>query len=179
MAWILDNIDSLTFLMAVLSFLYSICDFIVTRVKSKESYKIAAVDYANRGDDVMQFLVSITNRSDEPLTITEVSVFGTTCELTGKAICGKPESWNFQHTPDFPICIDAHSCSYAYLEFVKQGIGQNQLDHGTSVIFQIRSTRRQGQKTVTLGHKSHYLHSRERFPNPQFQPQEKDARCNS
>ena len=74
MAWILDNIDNLTFLMAVLSFLYSICDFIVTRIKSKESYRIAVVDYANRGADVMQFLVSITNRSDEPLTITEISV---------------------------------------------------------------------------------------------------------
>lgn len=178
MAWILNNIDNLTFAMAVISFLYSICDFIATQIKSKERYKLAVIDYANRGTDVIQFLVSITNCSDEPLTITEISVFGTTCELTSKAIRGNPEQWNFRHTPDFPICIDAHSCSYAYLEFVKQGIGQNQLDRETAVIFQIRSTRRQAQKTVTLGPKSHYLHSREQSPNPQPQLPEKDACCN-
>ena len=172
--WIL-NIDNLTFLMAAIGFVYSIYDFIATRISAKESYQITVVDYATRWDNVLQVLVCITNQSSEPLSIAEISVFGTVCELRPKAIFGLPGNWNFQHTAEFPLCIDRQGCTYAYLEFVGEGLGHKQLNPGTTVNFQIHSTRRQARKTVILGPRSHYLHSREQSPIPQHLPQGKDA----
>lgn len=175
--WFLD-IDNLTFLMAALGFIYSIYDFIATRIKSKESYNVAVIDYAERWSNTLQFLICITNKSSEPLSIADISVFETSCELKPKAIYGNPEKWNFQHTPDFPLCIDSHGCSYAYLEFVGEGLGHKQLGPGTAVSFEIHSTRKLVRKTVTLGPRSHYLHSREQSPAPQSQPPKKDV-CSS
>lgn len=161
--WFLD-IDNLTFLMAALGFLYAVLDIAVSWFRSKESYKLAVIDYENRNPDVVQFLIAITNKSNNPLVISEISVFGTTCELLPKPIWGKPENWNFLHTAKFPLCLDPHGCCYAFLEYVSPGIGHNQLDPGTTVSFQIRSTRKLARKNTTLGSRSHYLHKRERSP---------------
>lgn len=161
--WFL-NIDNLTFLMAALGFMYAVLDAAASWLRSKENYKLSVIDYASRETNVIQFLVGITNNSNEPLIISEMSVFGTTCELLPKPIRGNPEKWNFQHTIGFPVCIEAHGCCYAFLEFVAPGIGHNQLDPGITVSFQIRSTRKLARKNTTLGSRSHYLHKRERSP---------------
>ena len=158
--WFFD-IDNLTFLMAMLGFIYAVLDIAVSWLRSRESYKLSVIDYEHRNPDVAQFLIAITNKSNNPLVISGISVFGTTCELLPKAIRGTPEKWNFQHTAEFPICVEAHGCCYAFLEHVSPGIGQNPLDPGITVTFQIRSTRKLARKKITLGNRSHYLHKRE------------------
>lgn len=145
---------------AVASFTMSTLSIVLAYIKGRESYTFDVIDYAWRNNRVIQFLISISNRSDNPLTITDITFDKTVCELVPKAIRGDVGAWNFQTTPHFPLCIPAHGCQYAYLEFVGGPFPQNLLDQGKVVTFQIRTTRMQGQKIVSLGRISHYLHMR-------------------
>lgn len=155
-----SNRDNITFLIAIIGFAMSIYSVIRNAIRSAESYTIEVTDYAYRRAEVIQFLVCISNLSDEPLSITEISVFGTTCELYPKMIYGKPENWNFRHTAEFPVCIPAHGCQYAFLEFLGENFRAEQLTPESKVCFEIRSTRKRVQKTVVLGNESHYLHAK-------------------
>lgn len=153
--------DNVTFLIAVAGFVMSCYTAVRNVIRSRECYTLDAIDYENRSPNIIQFLVCVSNQSDTPLVITEISVFGTICELEPKAIRRKPEDWNFRHTADFPLCVAARCSQYAYLEFCGDNHGFCQLAPGQTVLFEIRSTRKRAQKTVTLWNKSHYLHTRE------------------
>lgn len=151
--------ENITFLIAVISFCLSVFSLIKSAIQNRESYEIKLIDYATRKKDIVQFMVVILNYSANPLSIVSFSAGETTCELVSKAIRGYPENWNFRSTPNFPVCIPAHGCQYAYLEFVGyQGIP---LAPGTKLTFEIRSTHQRRSKTVLLGDTSHYLHTRE------------------
>lgn len=159
MDWFLKQ-DNITFLIAVIGFAMSVCNALRNWFRTMERYRFEVIDYAFRRKDVIQFLICISNNSDSPLTIVDISVFGVICELEPKSIWGDPGQWNFRHTPDFPLCIPAHSSQYAYLEFVDDNYGFPKLVPGKTVMFEIRSTDLRAQKTVTLGNESHYLHTR-------------------
>lgn len=152
--------DDVTFWIAVAGFGISVYTLVSSWIKSRENYRIELIDYAYRRKDVIQFLICISNNSDSPLTIVDISVFGVICELEPKSIWGDPGQWDFRHTPDFPLCIPAHSSQYAYLEFVDDNYGFPKLAPGKTVMFEIHSTDLRVQKTVTLGNESHYLHTR-------------------
>ena len=153
--------DTITFLIAVVSFIVSIGSSIVSAFKSRESYTVEVIDYAYRNSEVIQFLICITNNSNTPLSVIDISVFGTVCELYPKKIWGNPGEWNFRHTSEFPVAISAHSCRNLYLEFCGENFESWRLAPGIETNFEIRSTRKLVQKSVSLGKTSHYLHTRE------------------
>ena len=152
--------DNITFLIAVAGFIMSLITTVRNAFNARESYSIEVIDYAFRDSHNVQFLICITNRSDSALSIIDIKVFETICELYPKKIYGEPENWNFRHTANFPLCIPAHGCQHAYLEFLDGSFQADRLGPGKTVRFEIRSTRRQVRKNVTLGNESHYLHTR-------------------
>ena len=156
----LSQQSNVTFLIAVVSFILSTGHIVVSVLSGKESYKLEVVDYAYRDKNVIQFLVCIANRSNSPLSIISISAFETTRELFPKMIYGKPENWNFRHTVEFPICIPAHGCQYAYLEFCGDNFQAELLTPDSKVAFEIRSTRKQVRKIALLPKQSCYLHAR-------------------
>lgn len=159
--WFCDR-DNITFLIAVISFLLTTYQLVRNAVLSKENYKVSAIDYAKRRNDCVQFLLCVENLSKSPLCISEITFYGTTCELTKKAIHGNPHDWNFQSTGDFPLCIQPHSSQYVYVEFLDIALGtfpHIELCRGTAVTFEIRSTHRLARKKLMLGDISHYLHT--------------------
>lgn len=152
--------NNVTFMIAVAGFLISSYTMISGWYKSLECYELRVVDYTTHGD-VAQLLLCIENHSDSPLTIVEFSAFGKTCELRPKRIRGKPESFGFQATPQFPICISAHGAQYAYLEFVGADVPVAGLYPGSTVRLRVRSTRREESIDIALSRISCYLHTRE------------------
>ena len=146
-------------ILGILGFLLSASMAILTFLRSQENYSIDVIDYANRHSDIVQFLVIITNKSSSPLTISSITYEGTVCELEPKKIRGKYQQFGFVSTPFFPICLDPHCSRYIYLEFLD--MPYIPLSRGTTVNFQIQSTRKQAHKVLLLGDISHYLHNRE------------------
>lgn len=145
-------------ILGILGFLLSASMAILALLRSREDYSIDVIDYANRNTDIVQFLIIITNKSSSPLAISSITYEGTVCELEPKKIRGEYQHFGFVSTPFFPVCIDPHSCRYIYLEFLD--MPYIPLSRGTTVNFQIQSTRKLAHKTVLLGEISHYLHSR-------------------
>ena len=161
MNWLFTQ-ENITFAIAVAGFLLSLGQIIVSLIKSRENYRLAVVDYAQRDPNCIQFLMCVENRANLPLCITSIGFQGVTCELVRKAIRETPDAWNFQHTADFPLCLAPHSSLYAYVEFLDVSSGSfshTALCHGTTVSFEIHSTRKLAQKKLVLGDISHYLHT--------------------
>lgn len=153
--------DIVLFIISVVGFGLSIYNFILPLIDSREKYQLDVIDYAVREPISTQFFVCFSNTSIRPLAIVSISYNGITCELEPKAIKNLPSDWNFRSSPQFPICIPARSSQYAYLEFVDRHHSHIPLSSGTAVTFEIHSTRKLAQKTLTLGDKAHYLHRRE------------------
>lgn len=149
-----------TFWIAVGGFILSVYNAVSKWLCEKERYRLELIDYAYRNKNVVQFLVCVSNLSAAPLTLTEISVFGVSCELLPKKIYGKPGNWDFRHTAEFPLCIPARSSQFFHLEFVDHHNGFPVLRPGNTVIVETRSTFRRRQKTVLLSSESHYLHTR-------------------
>ena len=149
-----------TFSISLIGFGLSVYNFVHSLITSRENYVLDIIDYEVCTKRVTQFLVCFSNKSDSPLSIISVSYDGTICELEPKKIKGFPTDWNFQSSPRFPLCVPARGCQYAYLEFVSRSPKQKPLSPHTAVNFEIRSTRKLVQKTVSLPEKSHYLHTR-------------------
>ena len=159
--WFQDR-NNITFLISVIGFILTTYQLIRNVILSRENYVISVIDYVKRRDDCIQFLFGIENRSSYPLCISEITFYGITCELERKAIRQRPSSWNFQSTGNFPLCIQAHSSQYVYVEFLDvpcDTFPHIQLCRGTTVTFGIRSTRSLAQKKLMLGDISHYLHT--------------------
>ena len=152
--------DNVTFAIAVVSFLISCYTVITNWYKSLECYELRVVDYTTHSD-IAQMLLCIENHSASPLTVVEFSAFGVTCELRPKRIRGKPESFGFQATPQFPLCIPAHGAQYAYLEFVGADLPVAGLYPGSTVLLRVRTTRREESVSLRLSRLSCYLHTRE------------------
>lgn len=148
--------------LAVSAFALAVSVFTLARdmLGNRERYTIEIIDYS-QPLHCIQLLISITNRSGSPLILTHFSLLGICCELEPKRIRGRAENFGFQSTPVFPLCISAHGACYAYLEFVYDSPPQIDLSAGKDLTLQIHSTRRQARRTIQLGSKSHYLHSRE------------------
>ncbi len=154
----------------VLGFLLSSWLAISAACRNRERYTIHVIDYTVVNQlETVQFLLCITNESGRALTITEIEYRGVCCELEPKKIRGALGTIGFQATPDFPLCIPAHSAQYVYLEFVSESLAHTALYPGTTVNFQIRSTLRRVQKSELLGDISHYLHTREQQKLHQIQ----------
>lgn len=154
------NIQDIYNVLSIIGFILSAVITIYTWQKSRECYQISVIDYEVR-HSVLQLLITVSNRSSNPLVIHTISCDGTDCELEPKPIRGKPDSFGFAATPRFPLCIEAHGCQYAYLEFVDYP--HTSPTPGTNLTLEIHSTRKQVRKTLLLGDKSHYLHTRAQF----------------
>lgn len=142
--------------------------WISSNINSREKYDISVIDYAKRPNNIFQILIVITNCSDNPLTIKSIYCEKTICELEPKMIRGYPGKFGFVSTPQFPLCIPAHGCQYAYLEFLN--FQHTSPVPGTTLNLEIHSTLKLVSKTVLLGDISHYLHTKEQlrsFQNPQ------------
>ena len=146
-------------IIAIISLIVSCSVLISSKIKSREKYTISVVDYALRRRDILQLLVVITNCSDSPLTIKSIFCHESICELEPKMIRGLPDKFGFVSTPRFPLCIPAHGCQYAYLEFLNYR--HTPPVPGTSLTLEIHSTLKPVQKTALLGDISHYLHTTE------------------
>ena len=145
-------------ILGILGFLLSASMAIFAFLRSRENYSVDVIDYANRHSDIVQFLIIITNKSSSPLAISSITYEGAICEIEPKKIRGEYQHFGFASTAAFPVCIDSHGCTYVYLEFLD--VPYIPLSRGTAANFQIQSTRKLAHKTVLLGDKSHYLHSR-------------------
>lgn len=143
-----------------LSLAITLITIIVNKIKSIENYSIFPIDYAYR-QNALQLLVSITNHSDTPLVISFIYCDGINCELEPKKIRGEPNKFGSAVTSQFPLCIAAHGCQFAYLEF--SNFPHISLVPGKNLIFQIHSTRKQAQKTLFLGEPARYLHTKEQL----------------
>ncbi len=154
------NIQDIYNILSIIGFILSAGITIHTWRKSRECYHISVIDYEVH-HSVFQLLIAISNCSSNPLVIHTISCGGIDCELEPKPIRGKPGSFGFEATPRFPLCIEAYGCHYAYLEFVDYP--HTSPTPGTNLTLEIHSTRKQVQKTLLLGDKSHYLHTRAQF----------------
>lgn len=152
--------EIIALIISVSSFLLSVYTIVSAKIKAVEKYDIDIVDYMVYDNTSTQFLVCVSNKSSEPLSILSISYNGIICELEPKKIKNNPPDWNFQSTPRFPLCIAAHGCQYAYLEFVDRIHPHKSLCRETTVNFQIRSTRKTVHKKISLGEPSHYLHTK-------------------
>ena len=131
--------------------------------RERERYSIAIIDYDVHLHSA-RFYVCFTNHSHRALVITGITYLGTLCELDPKRIRQPPEPLPLQHTPQFPVAIEALGARMCYIEFLNPS--QKQLSPGMPVTFQIQTTSRSVSKTVFLGDKSHYLYNdrSSRFP---------------
>lgn len=145
-------------IIAIISLIVSCSVLISNKINSREKYSISVIDYAMRTNDIMQLLIVITNLSESPLTIKYVTCGETMCELEPRKIHGVPGKLNFASSARFPLCIPAHGCKYAYLEF--QNYQHTPLAAGVNLTLEIHSTLKPERKTVLLGDISHYLHTK-------------------
>lgn len=151
------NTSQLADIVGCLGFLISTISIFSSILKNRIRFSISVIDYAHRYRST-QFLISITNLSYQPLTITDIKFCQTSCELEPKKIRGDPDSWNGATTPRFPLCIPARSAQFAYIEFV--GCQHNPLVAGMSVNFQIQTIQHRVSKNVPLDNTAGYLHIR-------------------
>lgn len=139
----------------VLALLLSAFILIRDYLRERLRFSLDIVDY-----DVYRhsarFYISFSNLSHRPLIITGITYHEMLCELDPKRIRKPPEPLPLQHTPQFPLAIEAQGAGLYYVEFL--GFSQKQLSRGTPVTFQIQTISRTVSKTVLLGEKSHYLH---------------------
>lgn len=159
--WFCDR-DNVTFFIAVVGFVLSIYSTIKISIQNRESYKIEVIDYTKALERVVQLYICITNLSSSPLAIKEISLNGVTCELWPKAIRGDENKWNFQCTPQFPICIAGRHCQYAFIEFVSSELKDVPLKSGDKLSLKVQTSKKTTEKTILLGNVSHYLHPTKR-----------------
>lgn len=149
--------ENITLLIAVISLLLSVWQWISEAFRKRTNVKIDIIDYTLIGvkDGVVaQFYVQITNKSLAPIAITSVSFENVVCELEPHRIRGGNSPAN---TPLFPLNISPRSAQSFYLEFV--GVPNISLKQGKTVDFEIHSTWKSERKSVLLGNISHYLHA--------------------
>ncbi len=150
-------IDILSKLAGVAGLLLSLFLAISGFIKNRTIFELSVLDYTRIGT-ISQFFVSIVNKSNAPLVITEIVFHGTVCELEPKKIRNDPDAWNGVTTPRFPLCIPARSAQFAYLEFVE--CEHSPLAADTWVTFQIQTISRRELRSVLLPGMGHYLHIR-------------------
>lgn len=127
-------------------------------LKNRQSFDVSVIDYRDFGK-ATTFFLSIVNKSQSPLVITEVTYLGTVCELEPKRIRNDPQAWNGVTTPRFPICIPARSAQCVYLEFVGRLDPQHiPLTADIWVTLQIQTISHKELRTLLLGPPGHYLH---------------------
>ena len=156
----LSGIEKTTFVIAVLGFLFSCVHGLTAICKNLEKYKISVIDYRKFTPKTVTFFLCVTNRSSSTLTLTAVKFCGVECELEPKKIKNHPSPEAFYWSAQFPVQIPPRQAQIFYIEFVDEHLRNIELNPGTAVNFQIRSTRRQARKSLLLGQPSHYLHSR-------------------
>ena len=155
--------ENITTLIAALGLGLSLWQEYQRRKSEKEAYEISVIDYNKPTPKTVHFLIQCSNKSSSPLVITNITFCGISCQLEPKPIRGVPGKFDFQVTPQFPLCISAHSAAQFYLEFVSRSLSHTDLYPGKAVSFEIHSTRRMEQKSLHLGNISHYLHTRDRY----------------
>lgn len=132
--------------------------FLLIRDNRRERcwFDLDIIDYSSASVSTRLYLC-VVNRSHRPLVITSFVLDGTTCELDPKKIRSSPESWNFQHTPQFPVAIPALDARMFYIEFV--GPSRRQLSPGIPVTLQIQTSFRLESRTLFLGKPARYLNN--------------------
>ena len=141
----------------VIAFILSVGTIVCHVLRNRIAFDVDVIDYADFGSST-RFLLSIRNRSFHPLVITSIVYNATTCELEPKMIRGRPEQWNFRSTSRLPLCIQPRSASADYIEFLTHL--HTPLAPGTTVTLEIQTISGLVRKTLTLGNKSHYLHTK-------------------
>lgn len=128
--------------------------------RSRESFRVRVVDYADFGGTV-RFLLYVENLSRSPLVVLNVVYLGTTCELEPRKIRGTPPSWDSAVSPRFPVHISPRDAGLFYTEFAARPC--TPLEVGTTATLQIQTIRRTVPRTVVLGPKAGYLNKRSRL----------------
>lgn len=140
----------------VLALFLSSYTLIRDHLRNRQRFSIDVIDYDVRGHSA-RFYISFSNLSHRPLIITGIIYRETLCELDPKRIRKPPDPLPFQHTPQFPLAIEALGAGLYYIEFLSPS--HKQLSRGIPVTFQIHTISQSVSKTVLLGDKSHYLHN--------------------
>lgn len=153
------NIVSIS--ISALSLALSLFITIRTFIKERESYTVDIVDYKADPGILMYFMICVINKSDSPLTITEVRYGEYLCTLESVYVKTGVDSPHSPWTPNFPLCIPAHGAQYAYLAFEGVNTSRIQLDPGTTVTLQVRTTRSTSDRSITLRNTKYYLHRNE------------------
>lgn len=160
-SWFLIR-DNVTFAIAVVGFFMSLYSTIKLTWQSRESYHIDVIDYVKGFERIVQLYICVTNHSSSPLAIKEILINGVRCELWPKAIRGKEDKWDFQSTPQFPLCIAPRHCQYAFIEFVSSELKDVSLKSGDKLCLKVQTSKKTEEKTILLGDTSHYLHPAKR-----------------
>lgn len=141
----------------VIALLLSVGTIVCHALRGRAAFDVDVIDYADFGAST-RFLLAIRNRSYQPLVITSMVYNATLCELEPKMIRGCPDQWNFRATSRFPLCIPPRSASADYIEFLTHS--HIPLAPGTTLTLEIHTISGRVRKTLSLGNKSHYLHTR-------------------
>ena len=150
--------DIIAVIVSVLSFSLSLAISVRTFLREKERFTVEIIDYRKHFDEIVLFLLCISNQSDTPLVITQIRYGGILCRLEPTEVAPGFHGGKARLTPDFPLCIPARSAQYAYLLFRDEALQNKQLTAGTAVSFQIQTTRHPSRKTIYLPHTGCYLH---------------------
>lgn len=152
--------EIITFVIAVAGFIMSAATWFREIWLRGNHLTISVLDYSWPLNTV-QFLVLIQNSSTLPASISKISAHldgqRFDCEIEPKKIKTTSAS-GLITTPHFPIAVAPLSFYSAYLEFVDAP--DMQLSPGKKVVFEIHTSRGMVRKSVVLGDKGHYLHSR-------------------
>ena len=154
MSWI-------TFWIAVAGFLMSAVTWIRDFWMRRNSIELTVLDYTQRSGGILQFFLLFQNKSTVPASVSKLlALCGDNwyaCELEPKMIKKTPSGYEVK-TPCFPLSLPPSAFTSAYFEFLKTK--DSGLAPGTTVSFQIHTSRGTLTKSITLGDTGHYLHSR-------------------
>lgn len=145
-------------ILACLSFLGTAYLFVCHWFNGRKNLDVSIIDYSKKFDRIVQFFISFQNHSSNQITIHSVAIVYSEkeypCELIPKKIRGNGE--NVIKTPMFPINLAPVQGYLCYLEFLN--CEDIPVADGKTVALKIHTNRGPIEKSIELGHKSHYLH---------------------
>ena len=155
--FIIANQSDITFILALIGSIGSICGWIYTFITTRKRIEIDIVDYSALRN-VAQFFINIQNKSFSPICINSISFLYdgnyVHCELIPKKIRGRDNE--LLCTPMFPLNLSPRQGCLHFFEFVN--CPNISLDSDKKVSFVIHTNRGPIKTSVILGDTSRYLH---------------------
>lgn len=154
------TMQNITFGIAVAGFIMSLLSCCRDFFLRRNRIEMTVLDYVKHPSGVIQFLCLFQNKSSIPASVSNVSINTQgrkyDCEFEPKLVKGI-EGKILISTPAFPLSLSPIAFSSYYFEFL--GAQDISLTPGTTLIFQIHTSRGVLTKLVVLGDKGHYLHT--------------------